>query len=352
MIKKSIKRVLGHPWVTFATRSLSRGSLVVLCYHRIRRRNEPQWLADSLFGPDADGFERQVRWLAHNMHPVSEAEILECFRARKPMPDHSVLVTFDDGYRDNLEIAAPILKAHSVPALYFIPTGLITQRKTGWWDEIAWLIKSTRGGALQAAGQSAQLPASDPAQTIEFLNRHCKALGTGERMRTFVSELERQCGVGPMPGEAADSALMTWEQIRLLKGYGIDVGAHTVSHPVLSRLGIEQQRQELAASKAELEKNTGRPVSSFAFPFGEKDDFGPETKRLAQEAGFELGFSLIAGTNRIGTADAMELNRILGPVEESTFKVRLTLASLAPQRAPAYQPGERALSCAPTVSKP
>jgi peptidoglycan/xylan/chitin deacetylase (PgdA/CDA1 family) len=128
-----------------------------------------------------------------------------------------------------------------------------------------------------------------------------------------------------IPADLADSVLMTWDQVGKLPDYGISVGAHTVSHPILSRLPSDTQERELAESKRELERITCRRVLSLAYPFGGEEHFRAETKEIARRLGYQLGFTLNRGANRIASLDQFAIRRILAPADVISFCFRVTL---------------------------
>jgi peptidoglycan/xylan/chitin deacetylase (PgdA/CDA1 family) len=327
MVKNALKQFLAQRWFVHASRALSGNSLLVLAYHRIARNGERVVLADSLFGPDELEFESQVSWLARNMKPLSEQDVVEFLRSNKPFPKRAILVTFDDGYRDNFTIAAPILQRHSVPAVFFIPTAPISHRSVSWWDEIAWMAKQTRVQSLTAAGQVYDLSEHSRENAINELIANCKLMNDGSR-DGMLEGLRRKCQVDKVPYEVADSALMTWEQITALSDYGISVGGHTVHHCMLSKLDVNAQERELRDSKTELELRTGREVVSIAYPFGGREHFNEETRAAAREIGYRLGFSLVPGINRTGQLDELAICRIIPPSDIDSFALYLTMPKL------------------------
>jgi peptidoglycan/xylan/chitin deacetylase (PgdA/CDA1 family) len=310
---------------------------VVLAYHRIRERGKQSWFDDALFGPDEELFEQQIRWIAETATPVSEAAVLACVRSGRPFPKGAVLVTFDDGYRDNFTIAAPILKKHSVPAIYFIPITQILKREAGWWDEIAWVVKRTQAQTMSVAGERYDGFADSKAAVIESLIAYCKQMGRSGFITDFLDKLRLQCGVEAIPKHVSDLELMTFAQVKELGSYGISVGGHTLSHCMLSRLDIRSQERELAESKSELEARLGQTVVSLAYPFGGEGQFGEETKEIARRVGYGLAFTMIPGINRTPGLDAMSISRIMPASDLVSFSLSLGMPSVIirkPRRRP------------------
>jgi len=327
MSKRTLKRLLAAPWVLKAASVFSGNTLLVLGYHRIAKCRSKAELADSLFGPDEREFEWQVAKLASDTTPMSQEMVLECLLAGSPFPPKATLVTFDDGYRDNFTIAAPILKKFGVPAIFFIPTASISERRVGWWDEIAWTIKTTGVRDATIGGDSYDLSELNKASAIDALIARFKAAGKGQR-ELWLAELRCACRVEGVPRVVADSALMTWDQVQALHAFGITVGGHTVTHCMLSELDAEIQERELRESKTELELRTGRQVLSVAYPFGGAEHFNADTIAMARKTGFRLGFSLVRGINCADRLDPFAIHRIMPPADTNSFALRVNLPGL------------------------
>ncbi len=140
----------------------------------------------------------------------------------------------------------------------------------------------------------------------------------------MIQKLRRELKVENVPHETVESTFMTVEQVRALTDYGISVGCHTLSHPCLSRLGPEEQEKELQQSKTELESVTGRACLSVSYPFGEAEHFNADTKAIARKLGFQVGFSLIRGVDRVVCLDPWALCRMLAPADFDSFPLWLT----------------------------
>lgn len=293
--------------------------LAVINYHRVRADDGPDEGAfeDGVFGPRAAEFDRQMAWIAANTDVVSEADVIERLDANRPFGRPSCLVTFDDGYADNFEIALPILRRHRIPAIFFVTTGFVRDRAVGWWDLVAYLVKHSTRERISIGGL--ELSLGDRAAAIDRLIRSRK----NEGRELSVDELSRACGV-PLPAtEVQGREVMTWEQIRECARAGISIGSHTHSHPVLAQLSAEQQRAELARSKQLLEAELGARVRSVAYPFGGPHHYGPETVAAAGACGYELAFSFHGGFNRSGNMERHALRRF-----EASKDFDLTTASI------------------------
>src|SRR5690606_15431462 len=117
--------------------------LPILTYHRVRDDAEAHPFDEGVIDATTAEFDRQMALLRAEMNPIGAAELLAWARG-EPLPPNPVCVTFDDGYRDNLEIALPILQRHGVPAIFFIATSYLEERRLFWWDRVAYLVKASR----------------------------------------------------------------------------------------------------------------------------------------------------------------------------------------------------------------
>lgn len=292
-----------------AVKELLRDRLVVLNYHRVRP-DDPDFTApfdETVYGPTESQFDAQIAWLKRHVLVLSEAEVIECIRSGRGPGELAVVVTTDDGYRDNYTRVLPILDAHRVPAIFFIPSGMIDARRLGWWDQLAYLVKRTHKGTLTYEGTTVDL-VDGRREALDVLRRRLI-----ERMPdgcdAALAELARICEVEPP--NAADQAaeLMTWEQIREVGARGVAIGSHAHSHTILSRLDAERQRDELTLSRALIAERTGINVRSIAYPTGGRDHFTAATQRIAKDVGYEAGFSFYSGYNRWPTLSPFDIRR-------------------------------------------
>ncbi len=311
--KKLVAKTLFRFHAFDAAHRLVRHTLVVFNYHRIRP-DDPSFVSDfddDVFGPTVSRFAEQVGWLAERFDILSQEELIRAAGADRLPSRPSVAITFDDGYRDNFTLAYPILRRLHIPAIFFIPSEQIETRRLGWWDLIAYLIKRTAKPHIEFDGQELK-PKSDPLETIRFLQNRMST-ESEEKTRDLVSRLAAACEVDLPDQQLQSEELMTWEQIREVAQNNVAIGGHTHTHRVLSTLSKEEQREELTRSKREIESRTEYPVRTMAYPVGGYRHFTPQTQRLAEECGYELGFSFNTGVNRWQIKNRFDVKRIFAP---------------------------------------
>jgi peptidoglycan/xylan/chitin deacetylase (PgdA/CDA1 family) len=323
-------------------RGLFRHDLRILAYHRIAPRiDEDGFEFDlELLSASADGFHAQMRHLRDCYTPMRFGEVLAAHDAGRPVPPDAVVVTFDDGYDDNHDVALPILRELGVPATFFISTGHVDSGQTYAFDWVAHAVLVAPPGRLQvpALGLDELLGTARDARralVARALDR-IKAL-PGNRQEDAIGELLAACGQ-PASGAAPASRPMRWEQVRALHAAGMEIGSHGTHHRMLAKLGEDEIRAELRDSRDAIARELGAPPQVLAYPVGGADAFDGRVVRIARELGYRLACSYLPGINFASIADWFALRRIA--VERNTggglFEARLAAPELFGdrQRAP------------------
>jgi peptidoglycan/xylan/chitin deacetylase (PgdA/CDA1 family) len=281
--------------------------LRVLTYHRVCDPAAAARLNPSLVSATASDFERHVACLAKGYRVVSAAEVLEAFRGRAQLPPRSVLLTFDDGYRDFAEIAWPILRRYQMPAVVFVPTSFPDNPAMEfWWDRLDRVLRSTAHTELEHR-RIGRLPLGSPSERSlarRALQKLLKTMPHAEAMET----VERICEQLVSRDEAAPraSSVLGWNELRTLASEGVTVAAHTRTHPALTRVPPSDARREIRGSREDLQHELGTVVPIFSYPFGLHDD---GVAKLVREEGFEAAVTCIDGQNSAETADPLRLRR-------------------------------------------
>jgi peptidoglycan/xylan/chitin deacetylase (PgdA/CDA1 family) len=250
--------------------------------------------------------------LTRHFHPLDLQQFIDRFCSGQ-LPPRSIVVTFDDGYADNLWNAKPILARHDVPATVFVTTGYVGTDREFWWDELERLLLEP--GVLPASvrldingtpchrelGQATHYTSDDYARHARWdvlqpdnpTPRHELYRSLCELVRPLpqsgrqevLSELLSITGRDPFARPT--HRILTREEVTDLADGGlVAVGAHTVSHPQLSALPVEQQREEIELSKMHLESILGRAVTAFAYPYGSRFDYSAQTVAAVRDARF------------------------------------------------------------------
>jgi peptidoglycan/xylan/chitin deacetylase (PgdA/CDA1 family) len=285
--------------------------LVVLTYHRVLENRDPLRAGEADLEMFTQQIESTARWF--NVLPLREAAQRW---QQATLPPRAVAITFDDGYRDNFELARPVLEKAGVSATFFIATGFL-DGGCMWNDIVIDALARTRlhafDGADYGVGRLELASPESRAAAVRDLLAKLKYLELEARVQR-ARELAARLEVTP-----PTDLMMTSEQVRSLAQRGFEVGAHTVNHPILSSLPAEKARGEIAGSKRVLEDLTGGEVALFAYPNGRPgDDYGERECNITRDAGFLAAFSTRAAVvDR--TAKAFELPRV-APWDRSGLK--------------------------------
>ena len=287
-------------------RALKRRStprFAILCYHRIGTGGVP--LYSQL---PAKVFEAQMRLLQKNYRIISMDQLIQemtCPRSLEP----AVVVTFDDGYRDLYSEAFPVLQAYKIPATIFLTTGAIETGAVAWYDRIflalqvaldtAFDIELDRPTRFTLLSESSRMRAA--TQIISYL----RTVPPDRRNRCCVDLEKRVC----LPEDRLRDRMLTWNQIRTMHRAGISFGAHTMTHPVVSRLEPAEMEWEILESKAILEARLDASVRHFAFPFGKRDECGDAAISVVARGGFDSAATTEWGLNSVAT-NPYELRRV------------------------------------------
>lgn len=300
--------------------------VLVLNYHRIGDP-ETSSLDRGLFSATPAQFDAQVRHLSlrTDVIPLEDAPAaLEERRGRK------VVLTFDDGYRDNYEHALPVLKRHGVPATFFLATGFLDRPSLSWWDEAAWCLRRTTVGTLP--GWRGVLPetslADDPAceRAVSVVVETYKRLPTGQAEGLLAHVREATSA----PAYDGPELWMTWDMARDLRDAGMGVGGHTVDHPVLANVDDERLVRELDGCASRLLDELGMEMTAFAYPVGRPESFDQRSVDHLRRSGVRVACTFYGGYARPGQTDLLRFPRSSVTAGMSLPSVRLRTAF--PQR--------------------
>ena len=290
------------------SRFVSPQTLTVLNYHRIDNADSPDF---DLFKPNVSAtpkeFARQMDYVRAHYNVISCEQLDHWLQGNADLPPRPAIITFDDGYYDNLLNAFPVLRARRLSAIIFLTTGFIGTRQPFYWDIVAYCFHHTRR-------DHADLPLLGECRWSDAASREKVMLAWVEALKK-ISEAQKRAlieGVGEIldvsiPDDKFSNLYLTWPQVREMSQNGMEFGSHTVNHPILTRIPLEQARRELSDSKRRVEEEIQKPVNSLAYPNGQGTDFSGEVMTIARETGFRLAFSLLPGPTRLGTVKSNPL---------------------------------------------
>ena len=289
---------------------------IILMYHRVNDVGSDPW---SLC-VTPQHFAEHLDVLQKNVYPLRLQQLNKWMQTRGA-PYQSVVITFDDGYVDNLHYAKPLLERYEIPATIFLATGYIRDKREFWWDKLERLLLqpgtlpetlrlSVNGivhewelGEVTHYSEDAYQrhrhwraweEAPSPRHSLYFsLWKLMHPLLESDR-KILLDELLEWADIEPV-SRASHRVVSSLEVLDLAQGDLIDIGSHTVTHASLAKLPADLQRDEIRHSKSYLEEILNRPVTSFAYPYGSKQDYTAETISIVRDVGFACACSTNAG---------------------------------------------------------
>lgn len=306
----------------------SRPGVVVFAHHRIGNGDECEYNRD-LFSASAEQFDHQLAYIKRHIPVILPHELAELIAKKKRLTRLHAIITFDDGYLDNYTLAFQLLRQHGLRAAFFLATSFVGSSCLPWWDEIAYLVRNTPWPFLSVPCGSPVIVdlRAGKEQAISQLVEAYKSEDNCDPA-TFMQQLYTEAQVEvPARRPTPRRQFIDWNEAREMASAGMEIGAHTHTHPILSRLTERQQQIELQESKAALERNLGLTVTSLAYPNGGPRDFTAETQRIAREVGFTTAFSYYGGVNPADGGESFNLHRITPRAQPHAFRAELALMS-------------------------
>jgi len=303
----------------------ARPGFLVLNYHRIGDQLSCN-LDRGVFSATAEDFRAQLLFLKEHFHVTTLEEMLWLIRNPHSIRRVEVLITFDDGYRDNYEIAFPILREHGLQATFFLVTSYVGSNLLPWWDTIASILRTTNVPVVELTyphTTSIRLGAEIDSAIARVL-RIYKSSATQDPER-FIRELKLACE--NTRSVVDETVFLTWQQARQMSDAGMAIGSHTHFHRVLSKLSYEEQAEELATSRDVLSGRLHVTPRALAFPVGKRDAFNRATLQAAEATGYHAAFSYYGGFNACNRVQYFNVLRegVDADVTLEEFQLRTTM---------------------------
>lgn len=306
LLSKTVRKI--GPLGGYAlARQLSRKQPRILMYHRFSDPPIKDWASPACF-------EEQVKHIRKHYRPFSLVGLIQYAERHGGMPEHAVVITVDDGYRDFYDYAFPILHRHGVPATLFATTGFVDRRLWLWPDKVTWLLKNARRVTADATFGSVILTAGQYCE--DFSNKCWQPLIThglsipDHEKHAFIADLANVLGLELPATIPEEFAPISWEQLKELEAAGIEVGGHTVTHPTLGQVTEVQARDEIFGCRDELIEHLGAKPRTFCYPNGQPSDFQDFLLPLVEQAGFLGAVTAFADAN--GTSERFAMRRHVG----------------------------------------
>jgi len=310
VIKSAIKNAYSRSlWHT--------GALALWLRVRPGRRNP--WILN-YHHIDPKPFESHLESLVRRYRIATLDACLEHVTGGGPLPPNSVAITFDDGYEQVYHEVYPLLEKFNAPATIFVATAPVDTRQPLWFNRVKTFIRTVQAESVRLGELTIPLRADREAAYVAAMRR-LNSQPIADRDRLVADLLD---GAELPPDRTARYRTLTWDQMKAMQGL-VTFGAHTQTHPYLSRLSRAEAEDEIAGSKKRIEEMLGVPVRHFAYPFGARETYTAETIEVVKAAGLASAATTTRGACRVGSPP-YELPRILfdGSVDGRAVAARLS----------------------------
>jgi peptidoglycan/xylan/chitin deacetylase (PgdA/CDA1 family) len=299
---------------------LAAPAAVILRYHSIQDR--PEQFASTI-GCDSihatSIFERHMELIARRFSAISLDDIALFLKGDKALPQRAVAITFDDGYKDNVRFAAPILSRFGIPGTFYVLVGAVDRAKAPWYCVLRHAFWTARNPKWTdpATGTVHDLTDSRTREAAFMAAAGICAKSSASAREELVQSATHS--LEPVPFLNERDLMMTWDDARTLVKSGHIVGSHTMTHPNLAQVSADDARRELTDSKLKLEKELGTPVKHFSYPHPALNpQWNESTVKLTEELGYATAVTTTVGAVR-SDARALAIPRTYIPREEAEF---------------------------------
>jgi peptidoglycan/xylan/chitin deacetylase (PgdA/CDA1 family) len=308
ILKQSLSCVLYYTgliaiWVYFKQLAYGNGSCIILAYHCFLETDDPlrRYIQDGLCVTPGN-FERQLLFFQQHYRLIPLDELVDCLAADKVLPRRSLVITVDDGWRDNFTNGFPVLRKHRAPATIFLATDYVDSNREFWFltagrilndavlssRELADVLSEVAGSSREIVLN--QIRTSDNGVNTDLIMEQLKKLDY-EKQAMALDRLKSLSGVSGTPPES-ERCTLNWEEIRLMSAGGINFGSHGQSHRIITLLGTNEVVRELTESRSRLNDQTGKKIRHYSYPNG---SFDAMTTQLVKTAGYESGLATATG---------------------------------------------------------
>jgi peptidoglycan/xylan/chitin deacetylase (PgdA/CDA1 family) len=266
-----------------------------------------------VFSCNSEQLDDLIIFFKQNFDIISIAKAVELVN-QNPQKVYGkyLVITFDDGYKDNYTQAFPVLKRHNVPACFYIATSLIGNKKLPWWDRIAYNYKKNKFQSIKLSSWAKTVKhKGDDKGFVRDILAATKI--SKDPIEVQLNEIEQ---LFPLEGELPTQEFLSWENLSEMILHGMDVGAHSHNHEILANLSQEQIIYELTHSKMLIEQNLSYPVNSFSYPVGSQGTYNESVTKALVDCGYDIAFNFQPGINVNVSENRYDLRRF--SIEPST----------------------------------
>lgn len=315
-IQISLSSILYYSGLLSLYNKKSTKNIKILAYHDI---SEKQYLYLQV---PKEIFEKQILYLKKHYEIISLKHAIALFKSDKPIDKNYIIITFDDGYKSVYTTAYPILKKYNVPFTVFLTTESIDTGIPPFVDCLAYAVQNTKEEYLDLKSIGLKIyNLSDPASrevAIAEINSYSKSLSSENRKKLLIN-IYSQLNVS-LKSEELKEIMLSWKDvIELSSDDLVEFGAHTHTHPSLSKIPLNDAKNDILYSKKKIESIINKEVSCFAYPYGTKDDINEEVISFVSSCGFKTAFTLSTDNSSFNLFNIPRLC-VVSPFRQNHYK--------------------------------
>src|SRR4030095_14584540 len=309
-MKKAIVKLMRSAGMFASFREVNKHKALILTYHRFTQSETGR-------STSAQAFEEQLRYLTKHYSLVPLSQMQDSFTGGASLPPRSACITIDDGFRDAFEIAFPLLRKYLVPAAFFVITDFVDRKTWLWTDKLRYMSARIPSGQrfinfngrelmFHLGGESSRHNAAGAVNNV------LKGLSS-EAKDAAIDETSTQLNLELPPSPPPEYCPVSWDQLLEMEKFGVEIGSHTVTHPILPNVDDDRLRKELTVSRSKLESALNHRVTLFCYPNGSYDG---RTRQAVADAGYECAVTTRPMLNDRGS-DPLALCRV--PAEKDLY---------------------------------
>lgn len=286
--------------------------LTILAYHGIVDKDSEYKYNDGCVSCGVDAFDRQMRYVQKHYNVINFRILKDYIHGTKSINKPLLIITFDDGYANNHFNAFPILKKYGLTAVVYLVTDYVNTNKLFWFDELYYYFKCTKKDELDLrvyGGKKWYCSNKNTMnETVVSVSAFVNTLEEGKRNKVMNS-IKEQLDVST-PKDIEDVRPLTWDEVREMNNYGIELGSHSATHPILSNINEDQLLREIILSKRTIEETIKKRVLSFSIPNGQEGDYTDREIVKIKKAGYSYSVNYIHKNNNLSRINDYDLYRL------------------------------------------
>ena len=308
-------------------RSTNPNNLIILAYHRVMPEIDDFQFDNKLISATPSQFEWQVKYIKSNYNLISFEHLAFLRRSGQPLPERSIIITFDDGFDDNYLYAYPILEKYNAKATFFISTDYIGSEKIFWFDWVVFLCNKLQEDTVikvDPSGDSFYLyMEQDKTEMVQSCLSFLKRISDEDRKKA-IKQLESSVKITSVESEF--SRAMSWEMVKEMHDSELaEIGSHAKSHAILSQLNDEDLSDEVNDSRKIIRKQLSSNCSTLSYPVGGATAYNDNVVEAVKKAGYDYAVTYMPGLNILGETSDYLLKRLHVEKYVKTYRFKAML---------------------------